>query len=74
MKIVEETYPGKKIYLSGVSLGGMTSFLLGIKYPKRFAGFILYAPSIKDQKHNAKIGKMIARVVGYFFPRLPTIK
>jgi len=29
-------------------MGGMTVFLLGLKYPKRFEGSVLFCPSIKD--------------------------
>jgi len=38
-------------------MGGMTAFMLAIRFPERFHGLIMFAPSIKDQKENAKIGK-----------------
>jgi len=54
-------------------MGGMISFLLGIKFPNRFAGSVLFCPAIKDMKENAKIGKKIAKCVGALFPTLETV-
>jgi len=53
-------------------MGGMTTFMLGIKYPKRFAGSILFCPAIKDHHYKDWFMKKLGKVIGWILPKLPT--
>ena len=49
-------------------------YKLGLDHPKRFAGIVMYAPAIKDNRKNAPIGKKFARFIGCLFPSMKTIR
>jgi alpha-beta hydrolase superfamily lysophospholipase len=40
-------YPGLKIFMGGLSLGGAIAFKIGVKNPKLTDGAILLSPAIK---------------------------
>ena len=42
--------------------------MIGLKYPNRFRGIIFYAPAIKDNEYNAKVGKVFAKIIGSIYP------
>lgn len=46
--LIEAIYPGKKIFLEGMSLGGTTLFELNLLCPGRFSGSIMLCPAIKN--------------------------
>ncbi|KAL4487383.1 hypothetical protein ABPG73_005893 [Tetrahymena malaccensis] len=74
LKHVEEVYKGEKIFIGGQSWGGQICYSLTLNNPNRFAGVIMYAPAIKDNKKNSPFGKMIACAIGALFPSMQTIE
>ena len=37
----------QKVFISGVSMGGLVSFYLGVKYPKLINGIVFLAPALR---------------------------
>lgn len=54
-------------------MGGMMCFHLTLKRPKFFSGVIFLAPALRDLP-NYKILKKMAKIIGYFFPTIGTMK
>jgi alpha-beta hydrolase superfamily lysophospholipase len=46
--IIENEYPGRKVFLLGESLGGLLAFNLAGRYPDLFAGQILISPAFQN--------------------------
>ena len=55
-----------KVFISGVSMGGLVSFNLGVKYPKLISGIIFLAPALREIYSHMyilkKIGKALTRL------------
>lgn len=45
---IKNLYPNLPLYLLGLSMGGLTSYHLSLKYSKLFSGAILMAPAFRS--------------------------
>ncbi len=71
---IEAFYDGfDNIFIGGLSLGGATAYKIGLKYPNRFKGIILYAPAIKDIKESQFYEKKLVKFLGKYFPKIQTV-
>lgn len=55
-------------------MGGLTCFQLGLKYPEKFRGTIMFCPAIKDISDYLSFGKSIVKFVGKIFPTVRTVR
>ncbi len=72
---VEKIYKNEKKvpkFLSGLSLGGMTSYKIIEKYSEMFNGVIFYAPAFKMQFGKFTIG--LVKTLNWILPRWAIIK
>ncbi|EGR33123.1 hypothetical protein IMG5_061220 [Ichthyophthirius multifiliis] len=73
VSLIENIYSNKKIFIAGQSWGGSTVYKLSLDNPNRFQGVILYAPAIKDNKYNSRIGKFFVGILASIYPKLHTL-
>lgn len=70
VEMIMKLYPNVPLFISGCSLGGMTSFMLGLRNSKRYRGVIFLAPAIKDNEDYQKFGKVIIKVMAFLRPTM----
>lgn len=56
------------LFLTGLSMGGMTSYRLALDQPYRYKGVVLMAPAIMEKA--SKPLKMLAKVANKILPKL----
>jgi acylglycerol lipase len=66
LQIVKEKYPGEKLFLLGLSLGGLTSYALALAHFTMFTGCILMAPALRS--HHGTGSYLAAKVLSFFLP------
>lgn len=67
-----EMYKDLPKFVTGLSMGGMTSFRLSLERPERFKGVILMAPAI--QSIHSGFLKKAAKVLGSLMPNVQLLK
>ncbi|KAL4469911.1 hypothetical protein ABPG72_006551 [Tetrahymena utriculariae] len=72
-QIIVEHYQYKQrglpIFMGGLSLGGMLSYRVGLKYPDRFKGIIMMAPAIQPFPLQYKFIYYLAVTLGKIMPK-----
>ncbi|CAD8046343.1 unnamed protein product [Paramecium sonneborni] len=66
IQLIKQLYPGTKLFALGQSLGGLTSYLLGIN--DHVHGTILITPALMDNYYNRPYLKKMAILLGKFIP------
>ena len=66
---LKEKYPGKKIFVSGLSLGGAIALQMASKNSK-IDGIIFLSPSIKENPTHIPLIKNVISLLSIVFPRL----
>ncbi|CAD8142583.1 unnamed protein product [Paramecium octaurelia] len=66
IQLIKQLYPGVQLFALGQSLGGLTSYLLGMN--DLVQGTILITPALMDNYYNRPYLKKIALVLGILSP------
>ncbi|KRW98241.1 hypothetical protein PPERSA_05585 [Pseudocohnilembus persalinus] len=67
--VLEKYDPKIPKFISGLSLGGLTAYLITSRFPDLFKGAILYAPALMPI-HN-KVDQKLAEILNKYIPKLP---
>ena len=49
-------------------MGGLVTFKLCVKYPKKWSGAVLLAPALRECKENIPVLKQFGRIMGFMCP------
>lgn len=67
VKIVRETYPDSKLFLLGLSLGGLASYAVSLSLKDDIAGCILMAPALRS--FHGSTSMYFAKFLKFLMPR-----
>lgn len=56
----------------GYSLGGLYTYLLGLRKPEYVRGYLMFSPAIKENQEFEKLGKWVAEWLSKVAPEWVT--
>jgi len=71
---IKNRYPGLKIFMCGMSMGGAVAFNISIKSPNLVDGVILLSPSIRENKMHFPILKKMTLLLSLIIPSARLLK
>jgi acylglycerol lipase len=69
--LVKKIYPETPLFVSGLSLGGLTAYHMSLRHPELFKGAVLLAPALMPSiQHSNKIQMLISflQILGFLLP------
>lgn len=66
LELVRKHYSDQKLFVIGLSLGGLTSYSLGLNHPEEIDGCVLMAPALKT--FHSKASYYFAKTLGWMCP------
>lgn len=67
-------YPGVKVFVCGMSMGGAVAFNLSIKQPSLVSGNIFLSPSIRENHMHFPFMKKMTLLLSYLLPKQQLLK
>lgn len=61
-----------KVYLLGLSMGGLTALIYAIRYGEKIKGLVASAPALRFKTPPSGVETSLARIMAFFFPWLTT--
>ena len=61
-------YSVKKVFVSGLSLGGGVAFQMAVRNPEKIKGAVLLSPGFKDNPLHMPYAKKLVMIFGLFLP------